>query len=144
MSSADKPLPDIAEVVQRPLGELGVRDGAALDGIFSQLQAAFDRELMALRENPADAGAADAFRIRWLGRKQGIIRSITDTWLKSAPNELKREVGQRANALRELAERLTEELVTSASVAVSATAPGKPAKTAIPSTDTDRLDITLP
>ncbi|OFW00366.1 MAG: phenylalanine--tRNA ligase subunit alpha [Acidobacteria bacterium RIFCSPLOWO2_12_FULL_59_11] len=58
----------------------------------------------------AETGAGEpekleALRVRWLGRKQGVIRSINDNWLRSASPELKREIGQLLNALREEAER---------------------------------------
>ena len=140
MSSPDQSTPDIAELVQRPLDQLGIADDTALGRIFERIESALRAEL-----SPSAGRDAEALRIRWLGRKQGILRSITDTWLKSAPNELKRQVGQRANALRELAERLTEELSSSAPVAAPSAAAGRPSKTPVAAgSEMDRLDITLP
>ena len=44
----------------------------------------------------------EAFRLLWLGRKQGRLKSIGDAWLKTAPNtEAKKLIGQRFNALKE-------------------------------------------
>ncbi|HEY5330835.1 MAG TPA: phenylalanine--tRNA ligase subunit alpha [Acidobacteriaceae bacterium] len=43
----------------------------------------------------------ESFRLQWLGRKQGRLKEIGDAWLKSAPPEAKKFVGQRFNALRE-------------------------------------------
>ena len=36
-----------------------------------------------------------AFRDRWMARKNGVLTQINDLWLKAAPKEAKREVGQR-------------------------------------------------
>jgi phenylalanyl-tRNA synthetase alpha chain len=41
-----------------------------------------------------------------LGRKQGLVGLIADNWLRSAPSDLKREVGQHLNDLRKEAEQL--------------------------------------
>jgi len=57
----------------------------------------------------------EAFRLEWLGRKQGKLKQVSDTLLKSAPVDAKRLIGQRFNALKEqielwlLAETLTDE-----------------------------------
>ena len=58
---------------------------------------------------------SEAFRLEWLGRKQGRLKAISDAWLKSAPAEAKRLIGQRFNTLKEQVEGL---------IAASATAPG--------------------
>src|SRR5262249_47434989 len=39
-------------------------------------------------------------RDAWLGRKSGVLTLVTDNWLKLAPPELKRVVGQELNQLR--------------------------------------------
>ena len=98
MTPPDYPA-DIAQAAQQTLDQLGVRDAAALGELFSKLEALLREELAAIA-NGGDANAVEAMRVRWLGRKQGVIRGITDNWLKSAPPELKRETGQRLNALR--------------------------------------------
>jgi phenylalanyl-tRNA synthetase alpha chain len=41
-----------------------------------------------------------AFRDRWVARKNGILTRINDLWLKGAPKEDKREVGQQVNMIR--------------------------------------------
>ncbi len=48
----------------------------------------------------------EAFRLEWLGRKQGRLKAISDAWLKSAPAEAKRPIGQRFNTLKEHVEAL--------------------------------------
>lgn len=107
MSSSDQPTPDIAEAARRTLEELGVRDEQALSDLFQRLLMQLTAEGAALDEGSPDA--VEAMRVRWLGRKQGIVRSITDNWLKSAPKELKPKTGQNLNQLRDLAERIIQE-----------------------------------
>ena len=74
------------------------------------LQAAFSSVLdEARRAAQAPGFDAEAFRIEWLGRKQGRLKAISDAWLKSAPAEAKRSIGQRFNALKEQVEALVAE-----------------------------------
>ncbi|MDE1163464.1 MAG: phenylalanine--tRNA ligase subunit alpha [Acidobacteriaceae bacterium] len=44
---------------------------------------------------------AEAFRLEWLGRKQGRLKQLSDVWLKTAPVEAKKLIGQRFNALKD-------------------------------------------
>jgi phenylalanyl-tRNA synthetase alpha chain len=44
------------------------------------------------------------FRNRWMARKTGLLTQINDLWLKAAPKEAKREVGQRLNELKQFIE----------------------------------------
>lgn len=69
---------------------------AALDKAVEKLLAAIGDESDAVR-NDADK---KAFRDRWLARKDGILTQVNDLWLKPAPKEAKREVGQRVNKLK--------------------------------------------
>src|SRR5271166_1062435 len=41
------------------------------------------------------------FRDRWMARKSGILTQINDIWLKGAPKQAKRDVGQSVNKLKE-------------------------------------------
>ena len=45
-----------------------------------------------------------AFRDRWLARKDGILTQVNDLWLKAAPKETKRPVGQRVNDVKKKVE----------------------------------------
>ncbi len=47
-------------------------------------------------------------RDHWLGRKSGVLSELTDNWLKPAPPELKRVVGQELNELRAFIEATLE------------------------------------
>ncbi len=44
--------------------------------------------------------AAEGYRLYWLGRKQGRLKLLSEAWLKAAPREAKREIGQRFNQLK--------------------------------------------
>jgi phenylalanyl-tRNA synthetase alpha chain len=77
---------------------------AALDKAASDLLAALQKESTSLG-NDADR---KAFRDRWLGRKDGILAQVNDLWLKTAPKDAKREVGQRVNALKKEVEQKVE------------------------------------
>ena len=69
---------------------------AALDKAVEKLLAALDKESAAL----TDEDQRKAFRDRWLARKDGILTQVNELWLKAAPKESKREVGQRVNQLK--------------------------------------------
>ena len=107
MDTPDLPTSDIIEAVERTLEELGVRDGARLEALFSRLENLLHVDLGQASQQPDNTArqeAREALRVRWLGRKQGIVRAITENWLRSAPADLKRQVGQFLNALRQKAE----------------------------------------
>src|SRR6266853_3340093 len=40
------------------------------------------------------------FRDRWMARKNGVLTTVNDLWLKKAPGASKRDVGQRVNQLK--------------------------------------------
>jgi phenylalanyl-tRNA synthetase alpha chain len=97
---------------------------AALDKAVADLLTALQKESNKI-ETDADR---KAFRDRWLARKDGVLTQINDLWLKSAPKDAKREVGQRVNALKKEVEQNVE-------VAVS--------RSAAPTADS-AIDISLP
>jgi len=69
---------------------------AALDKAVEKLLAALEQESGAL----GNGDERKAFRDHWLARKDGILTQINELWLKAAPKEAKREVGQRVNKLK--------------------------------------------
>jgi phenylalanyl-tRNA synthetase alpha chain len=69
----------------------------------------------------------EAFRLLWLGRKQGRLKLISDAWLKQAPPEARKPLGMRFNQLKQQIEAALE-------------APAHPAAKPLAS----GLDITLP
>src|SRR5579859_3675888 len=75
------------------------------DQFFAQLEAEARQAAASL----SSSEAVENFRLDWLGRKQGRLKQLSDQWLKTAPAESKREIGQRFNALKLLIESLLEE-----------------------------------
>jgi phenylalanyl-tRNA synthetase alpha chain len=69
---------------------------AALEAEVKKLTSALGDEAEEIRSE------ADwrVFRDRWMARKNGILTQMNHLWLKAAPEEAKREVGQRVNAMR--------------------------------------------
>jgi phenylalanyl-tRNA synthetase alpha chain len=113
--------------------------GEALDKVVATLRAALEEEAKAI----SSEDEWKAFRDRWMARKNGILTQINDLWLKAAPKDAKREVGQKVNEVKirvtEVVEavqkkelKLTPQDSLGFSDAVSAHA------------STARLDITLP
>ena len=71
---------------------------AALDKAVEKLLAALKQEAAAVKSE------ADwkTFRDRWMARKNGVLTEINDLWLKAAPKDAKREVGQRVNEIKDV------------------------------------------
>ncbi len=93
-------------------------------------QPTLDHAFAALAEEVRTTRASsdpEAFRLRWLGRKQGRLKFISDAWLKSSPPEARKPLGLRFNQLKQQIEAALE-------------APPEPAqKSSHPA-----LDVTLP
>jgi len=70
---------------------------AALERASAELVSALGDESSAVK-NEADW---KIFRDRWMARKNGVLTQINDLWLKGAPKEAKREVGQQVNLIKE-------------------------------------------
>lgn len=94
-----------------------------------------DLAFQALGAELAQAAAAvqtpedqEQFRLYWLGRKHGRLKSIGDAWLKTAPVEAKKAIGQRFNQLKEQVDQILE----------TGAATGRNVRTS------DAIDITLP
>jgi phenylalanyl-tRNA synthetase alpha chain len=60
----------------------------------------FEEALVSESENVKDEAAWKQFRDRWMARKNGLLTQINLLWLKGAPSEAKREVGQLVNRLK--------------------------------------------
>jgi len=95
------------------------------------------RELLSALDEESAAVTAEAewkiFRDRWMARKNGILATINDLWLKKAPAASKRDVGQRVNQLKvrveETVEATLERIQGGASTA---------------RVESEKVDITLP
>jgi len=95
------------------------------------------RELVSALEQEANAVSGESdwknFRDRWMARKNGILTQVNDTWLKAAPKDAKREVGQRVNELKQHVEQTVEQTQERLKSGASA---GR--------LESERVDITLP
>jgi phenylalanyl-tRNA synthetase alpha chain len=110
---------------QEAIPPLGGYSEAALDQAFAELT----REVEASAQSLSHAEAVEQFRLQWLGRKQGRLKSISDAWLKSAPVEAKKLIGQRFNQLKAQIEARLD------------SAAGAGSQSAL---DAEAIDITLP
>jgi phenylalanyl-tRNA synthetase alpha chain len=79
-------------------------DGASLDEAFGALEQQARGDAAALDGETA----VEAFRLKWLGTKQGRLKEVSARWLKSAPPEAKKALGLRFNELKPLVEGLLD------------------------------------
>jgi phenylalanyl-tRNA synthetase alpha chain len=107
---------------------------ADLDAAFAKLAAEVEDSAKGLSSSEAPAESVEQFRLHWLGRKQGRLKAISDAWLKTAPADAKRLIGQRFNNLKEEIEQRLE----------SASAGGLSLTELAASLSKDSIDITLP
>src|SRR5712691_2521083 len=103
---------------------------AALDKAVDQAESALKDESAEIRSE----SDWKSFRDRWMARKNGVLTQINDIWLKAAPKNAKREVGQQVN---ELKKRVEEGVNTAESRYKGSSAAQK-------ILCSDHLDITLP
>ena len=80
-------------------------DDAALNHAFSALERQAREDAAALNGTEA----VEAFRLQWLGRKQGRLNEVSSRWLKAAPPDAKKPVGERFKLLKELVESLLDQ-----------------------------------
>ncbi|MGA9967389.1 MAG: phenylalanine--tRNA ligase subunit alpha [Terriglobales bacterium] len=73
------------------------------------------------------------FRDRWMARTNGFLTQVNTLWLKAAPKDAKRDVGQRVN---ELKKRVDETIAAALASMQSAASTSQ--------LDTERIDVTLP
>ncbi len=85
--------------------QLASFDEPALDAAFATLTA----------EVRADVQDPEAFRLHWLGRKQGRLKTLSEAWLKSAPAEARKPLGIRFNQLKQQIEQALEAPAAAAS-----------------------------
>ncbi len=97
----------------------------------ADLEAAFASLAGEVRAGAGSLGSPEAvenFRLHWLGRKQGRLKAISDAWLKTAPTESRKEIGQRFNQLKQLIESQLDSAAAAkpldSSAALDVTLPG--------------------
>ncbi len=101
---------------------------AALDSAVQDLLSALESESQTI----SSENAAKEFRDRWMARKNGILTQAND-WLKTAPADAKRSVGQRVNEIKARVEATVE--------AAQQRIQGGSAAAAL---ESERVDVTFP
>jgi phenylalanyl-tRNA synthetase alpha chain len=99
-------------------------DEATLERAFADLSAEVRADIAAIKDS-------EAFRLHWLGRKQGRLKLVSEAWLKSAPAEARKPLGMRFNQLKQQIEAALEAAETAAATPATGTVQGG-------------LDVTLP
>jgi phenylalanyl-tRNA synthetase alpha chain len=90
-------MPNVENPTEKTLALLAIRDPLAIEELFTNEKARFDKQLRA--KNPDETNYT-MMKNAWLGRKAGVLTLITENWLKSAPPALKPIVGQSLNQLK--------------------------------------------
>jgi phenylalanyl-tRNA synthetase alpha chain len=90
-------MPTTDNPTEKTLAELGVTEPELVVREFASVREQFDKELLA---KPADEASYTLMKNAWLGRKSGVLTSITEHWLKSASPALKPIVGKSLNELK--------------------------------------------
>jgi phenylalanyl-tRNA synthetase alpha chain len=87
----------------------------AIPNLVAFDEAALDQAFAALARQASDDAASlhspeavEAFRLKWLGQKQGLLKEVSGRWLKASPVEAKKLLGQRFNALKATVDALFE------------------------------------
>ncbi len=104
-------------------------DATSIPHLPAYDDATLDASFAVLAEEVRNSSATEdpeAFRLLWLGRKQGRLKLISDAWLKTAPADARKPLGMRFNELKQQIEQALP-------APVDAHRPSAPA-----------LDITLP
>ncbi len=115
-----------------------------LDKASEKLLAALDAE----SKTVTNETAWKQFRDRWISRNNGLLTQVNELWLKAAPKDAKRGVGQRVNELKKQVESRVEGIralvSTSASVSTEESKPKKPQTQLSVQSFGQDIDITLP
>src|ERR1700722_2858237 len=111
------------------LAQLGADSPGKVATLFSELRSAFDQDA-SQNIDSIDLGVT---RVKWLGRKSGILSEITEHWLKPASKEVKPAVGQSLNALKSHIEERIAALTAEKDAAGEQSAAAR-----------DKIDLSLP
>jgi phenylalanyl-tRNA synthetase alpha chain len=114
---------------EKTLAELGVRTPEAVAALFVELREAANKEQRWV-DGP---DRFEQFRVKWIGRKSGILTQVTENWLKPSDADLKRVVGQVLNEFRSHLQKLVEQAQQDLDVRATQTADAR-----------ERVDLSLP
>ena len=98
-------MPTVDNPTAKTLRQLGVNDARGVAEKFAEVRAQFDAQA----HKSMDGQNWETLRQCWVGRKSGVLTSITENWLKPAETELKRIVGQELNKFKAHLEKTLEE-----------------------------------
>jgi phenylalanyl-tRNA synthetase alpha chain len=110
------------------LAELGDTTPEAVVARFTEVREKFEQQA----GQATDPVNWEIFEIKWTGRKSGVLTMIADNWLKTAPPELKRAVGQEFQKLKAHVEERIRALVSAKEAAQEQ------------SSARDQVDLSLP
>ncbi|MHB8526768.1 MAG: phenylalanine--tRNA ligase subunit alpha [Candidatus Acidiferrales bacterium] len=125
---------NILEQTNLHLDAIGLSSSDQISALFAEVRQEFNKQNSDLFNGfsePSDAW--QALDLRWRGRQNGVIRKIGDNWLREAPPELKRVVGQELNNLK----THVEEVLAAREAEVKAAAEKTVAAR-------DKIDLSLP
>ena len=128
------------KAAQYAVPKLKAFDAPTLDKSVEKLLAALDAE----SKSVTDEAAWKQFRDRWISRNNGLLTQVNELWLKPAPKDAKREVGQRVNDLKKKVEWQVENVRTSISSSIPAEPKPKKEQPLNAEPRRDGIDITLP
>jgi phenylalanyl-tRNA synthetase alpha chain len=112
------------------LAQLGATSPEAVAERFADVRACFDTDIA---QRGSDGSEQAALLADWTGRKSGALTKIGDNWLKPAPPELKRVVGQEFQKLKAHVESVLEEKRKEIEAATEQAAAAR-----------DKVDLSLP
>ena len=124
-------MPDIP-IVERKLADLGDVSPEEVVARFAEVRQRFTQQA-AEHSSRNDAEHWRAFVLAWTGRKSGVLSLITDNWLKPAPPDLKRVVGQELNKLKAHVDSVLAQRETQIKAAAEKAAAAR-----------DKIDLSLP
>jgi phenylalanyl-tRNA synthetase alpha chain len=124
----------ITKSASQNLQQLGVGTTEDVARLFADAKAEFERVMGNATKDPRmGAEQWEGIRYLWIGRKSGLLSQIGDNWLKSAPPELKRVVGQEFQKLKAHVEAALEEKRKEIEAAAEQSAQAR-----------DQIDLSLP
>jgi len=115
--------------VEKTLAEQSILTAEQVVAAFAEVRAQAETDLRGV----SNEKQFEEFKNHWLGRKSGVVTKITDNWLKQAPAELKKAVGQEFNKFKTALEALIEERRMGIEAGAEEAASAK-----------DRVDLSLP
>src|SRR2546430_15718401 len=95
----------MAASVDKTLVAQDLQSAEQVGAAFAEVRAQAEADLRGV----SNEKQFEEFKNHWLGRKSGVVTKITDNWLKQAPTDLKKSVGQEFNKFKTTLEALIEE-----------------------------------